>query len=1043
MKTLRQGSVWTWRLVMSGLSALALNFAALPAAAAPRDDFALGQSARSGAVCKAVRDFDDPLSSRAGWRAWQVMCRGWTQQLGRVYAFHEDDAKATQAWRAAVAERADCQPGVGLSDKALAKTKATVASCKSKPLGASYVVYEAHAGHDLVAAEGYAPIGDVLATGVKVALGRIPPPPATSQQTGGLGAATGAQIESLNAVAEASASSPAKQKESAYLEAQLWQFGDAESRFSHLAETSLAGLSPVDRAEAYLNVAINASNAGHFTESEAYFKAAAPLVAEANSAPLRALSFNILAAHARNQRKFQDAIGLAQQALAQRRNLESQSAAQITVSGSDLTIGRAAAVALNAQGKIPSLQLSADDREAVRDAQAWQIIGTCQQALGQKAEARRSLQTALDILNRPRGTDVLGSAAPWLVIRLQVDLAGLDRADGQPQLAVRRIESALAVYEPLDPDSLPLGRYILELARAKAASGQEDAALADFERAFAIFQNKRGALGASADAAGAYFDILLKRIGNDPVGHAADAQRFFTSSEALVGESTAAASLQFAERLSSEGTASAGISRARDATLRLISQKNEEIRQLQRAGGYSGDIRAKADAELEDLRKQANELEQKLFEANPRYATALSTSVTSKDLQGELRPGEAYLKVMLLAGRGYGLLITKTEVRPYAIEMNRAQARQVSIRMRDALSDLDSDRLGDWNVELSQRIYQSLFGPIETQLKGLSRLIYQPDPTMVGVPIGALVTDAESVKVMAANVEAARLAKTEVSYRGISWLAAKLDTSVSISTAAFYNTRRARPSKAERPFLGFGDPVIPNGPTAFRRVTAPAWSIAIAGGADFCAGYRRQLMKLSQLPDTATEVKLVAEAVGTPDRVILGKDFTDDRIRKGGGFEGPLDQYRVLYFATHGLLPQANGCLQPSLVTSEGGPDSDSLLDTDKIPELQLDADLVVLSACNTGAGSEDSGGGAALGGLVSTFTYAGARNLMVSNWEVNSAATEVLMSQVFKSKAPTQGEALVEAERNFMARDDYSHPYYWAAFSIVGDGARALPRSQ
>jgi CHAT domain-containing protein len=62
----------------------------------------------------------------------------------------------------------------------------------------------------------------------------------------------------------------------------------------------------------------------------------------------------------------------------------------------------------------------------------------------------------------------------------------------------------------------------------------------------------------------------------------------------------------------------------------------------------------------------------------------------------------------------------------------------------------------------------------------------------------------------------------------------------------------------------------------------------------------------------------------------------------------------------------------------------------------------------------------------------------------VNSAATQILMSAVFKSKAASQDEALAEAERSFIARDDfYSHPYYWAAFSIVGDGARALPRSQ
>jgi CHAT domain-containing protein len=1034
-----RGQIGGW---IAASAALALAASAQAAASAPREDFALGQSARSGAVCQAVRDFDDPLGARAGLRAWQVMCRGWTQTLGRIYAFHVDEASATKAWRASLADRAACEPARGVPDPALVKT--TLAACKSKPLGVSYVVYEARAGHDVVTAEGYAAIGDVLATGVKVALGRSPPPAATSQQTANLGAAGGGQMENLNAAAEASASSPAKQKESAYREAQLWQFGDAESRFSHLAETTLAGLSLVDRAEAYLNVAINASNAGRYVEAEAYFKAAAPLVTEANSPPLKALSLNILAAHARNQRRFEDSIALAQQALAVRSSSAEPAASGLVIMvGPDLALGHAAANALNAQGKIPSLQLSAEDREAVRNAQAWHIIGTCQEALGERPQARQSLQAAVDILNRPRGTDVLGSAAPWLVVRLQVDLAGLDRADGQPQLAVRRIEAALAIYEPLDPDSLPLGRYILELARAKAASGLEEAALADFERAFAVFQIKRGALGASADAAGAYFDILIKRIANDPVTHAADAQRFFASSEALVGESTAAASLQFAERLSSEGTASAGISRAHDATLRLIAQKNEEIRQLQRAGAYVGDVRIKADAELDDLRKQANELEQRLFDANPRYATALSTTVTSKDLQSELKDGEAYLKVMLLANRGYGVLITRGEVRPYAIEMGRTQARRMAKKMRDPLSDLDSGALGEWDVDLAHQIYQTMLGPIEPQLASIHRLIYQPDPAMIGVPIGTLVTDAASVQLLARNTEAARAAKTEVSYKGVNWLAARLDTSVSISTAAFWNTRRTRPSKGTKPFLGFADPVIPKGPTAFKNVVAPAWSISIAGGADFCAGFRKALMKLPQLPEADSEVRSVAAAVGAPNNVILGAEFTDDRVRHGGGFEGALDQYRVLYFATHGLLPQANGCLQPALVTSLGGPTSESLLDTGAIPDLQLDADLVVLSACNTGAGLEDTGGGAALGGLVSTFTYAGARNLLVSNWEVNSAATEILMSALFKSKAATQGDALIEAERSFMARDDYSHPYYWAAFLIVGDGARALPRSQ
>ena len=264
-------------LIATGLLASAPAAVAAP----PRDDFALGQSARSGAVCTAVRDWDDPLADQAGRRAWQVFCRGWTQTLGHIYAFHSGGKEAGQAWRDSLAARATCEPGQKISDPGL--DDALLAACKTRPLGVTYIAYDVRDGRDVIAAEGYGAIADVLATGVKVVLGRAKPPAATSQQSANLGAVLGGQIENLNAVADASANSPAKQKESAYREAQLWQFGDAESRFSQLAGTTIEGLSVSDQAEAYLNVAINASNGGRFIEAEAYFKAAEPLVADSSS----------------------------------------------------------------------------------------------------------------------------------------------------------------------------------------------------------------------------------------------------------------------------------------------------------------------------------------------------------------------------------------------------------------------------------------------------------------------------------------------------------------------------------------------------------------------------------------------------------------------------------------------------------------------------------------------------------------------------------------------------------------------------------------
>jgi len=117
---------------------------------------------------------------------------------------------------------------------------------------------------------------------------------------------------------------------------------------------------------------------------------------------------------------------------------------------------------------------------------------------------------------------------------------------------------------------------------------------------------------------------------------------------------------------------------------------------------------------------------------------------------------------------------------------------------------------------------------------------------------------------------------------------------------------------------------------------------------------------------------------------------------------------------------------------------------------LKLNADLVVLSACDTGgAGNEAAdttglqGGGEALGGLTRAVIYAGGRALVVSHWSVDSAATVRLMTGLFSSASPTEGEALQQAQVVLQQSDKWSHPYFWAPFTIVGDGARAMPTAQ
>ena len=159
----------------------------------------------------------------------------------------------------------------------------------------------------------------------------------------------------------------------------------------------------------------------------------------------------------------------------------------------------------------------------------------------------------------------------------------------------------------------------------------------------------------------------------------------------------------------------------------------------------------------------------------------------------------------------------------------------------------------------------------------------------------------------------------------------------------------------------------------------------------------------------------------------------------------PLDHYKIIEFATHGLMSgELKGLAEPALVLtppSQATLDDDGLLTASKIATLKLNADWVVLSACNTAAGdgTPDAGG---LSGLAKAFFYAGARSLLVSHWPVQSDAAVKLTTGAFAelTKDPTIGRA--EAlRRSMMAMLDpanspkFAHPLYWAPFVLAGEG--------
>ena len=219
-------------------------------------------------------------------------------------------------------------------------------------------------------------------------------------------------------------------------------------------------------------------------------------------------------------------------------------------------------------------------------------------------------------------------------------------------------------------------------------------------------------------------------------------------------------------------------------------------------------------------------------------------------------------------------------------------------------------------------------------------------------------------------------------------------------------------------FVGFGDPLLPDG--KFRH------------------------LELTSLPESARELRTLARFVDAGDvRLYLGREATEHQVRTMDFSEGG-----ILAFATHGLMAgEIDGLDEPGLVLTlpDRATDADDgFLSASEIAELELDADWVILSACNTAA-SDGSPGGEGLSGLARSFFYSGARSLLVSHWSVYSQAAVDITTGMLQAMADQRGigrsAALRLSLEKLIKEGDNPHPSYWAPFVLVGDG-RALQRT-
>lgn len=387
-----------------------------------------------------------------------------------------------------------------------------------------------------------------------------------------------------------------------------------------------------------------------------------------------------------------------------------------------------------------------------------------------------------------------------------------------------------------------------------------------------------------------------------------------------------------------------------------------------------------------------------------------------------LAPDEAAISFLVARGKAYVEVIRRDSISIVPILLTRKELSDQIGKLRQGLT-IEGRSVGEFDLELAWQLHDRIFSGILPNLENAKRLIIVPSGPMANLPFGVLVTSSP----------------TSRDYANAHWLAREHDLTLVPTFATLVRLRSTRlTANQPRSIFAVANPRFTASPTKPDAAIALPTNTNLNG----CEANSDQISKLVPLAETEDEVRSIVRSLGMEDsQVIAGAKASETALRMTD-----LSQFRILYFATHAVLPGELRCLSRSALAlapsgQAGDNDSDGLFDTADIRYLTLRADLVVLSACNTAA-SGDGPNGEALASVADAFIASGARSVFASFWKVPSRSTAQLLSRAFavmgQNRNTPADEALRAAQVEMMRDERSAHPFFWAAFVAIGDGSAA-----